>query len=718
MRRVAVFFSPAPRFFSMKLPLPFRSAVLACTLVATSFAAGTGPTLADFQAQAARSNLRLELPDYPRTADEISNRTTTALAAADAALLALASQHAGKASFVSTFGAFEEITGRVSTWANHIGTLAESHPDKSLRDIARDAGQRIEAWGIALEYREDLYRVLQRWADTKPALDAQQQRLVDFTLRDFRRAGLALPPAERQQVELLRKSLSELERQFDVNINEARAPLDFTAEELAGVPAALLNSPGVKQPDGRYRVMANITWHVAAVQDNADNAEVRRRVTVARGQLAREKNIPVLAKLVALRAEIARRLGYATWAEFRTETRMTGSAAVALKFEEDLVKGLQPKFVEEVETLRQLKAAHTGLADSRIEAWDTAYYTNKLRKEKYAVDTEALRVFFAYEPTLRGMFAIYEKVFALKFTQIEPPYVWAPGVQLWIAADAGSGEPIGAFYLDMFPREGKYNHNGHFRQNMGCALSAGGYQLPVSVLLCNFPPPTAGKPSLLSHDNVKTLFHEFGHVMHNLLGRARYSSLNYAGVPKDFIEAPSQMLENWVWNKAVLDTFAADYRDPTKKIPAETIDAMIRAREATEGVTYRRQLSLGLMDLGLHTLSPGDAWTTDVVKLSNDVSARVSITPAPDTAFVAYFGHLTGYDAGYYGYLWAKVMASDMASVFEAAPDRYFDETIGRRLRDEVYAAGNTRDVAESVDKFLGRPRSQKAFLQYVGIKE
>ncbi len=702
----------------MMNPLTLRSVLAAGLCAATALAAGAAPSLADFQARAERSKLRLELPDYPRTTDEIRDRTTSALQAADAALLELTAQAATRATFASTFGAFEEITGRVSTWANRIGTVSESHPDKAVRDAARDAGQRIDAWGIALEYREDVYRVLQAWADTKPTLDAQQQRLVDFTLRDYRRAGLALPPAERQQVEQLRKSLSELTRQFDVNINEARAPLDFTAEELAGVPATLLNSPGVKQPDGRYRVMANITWHVSAVQDNADNPDVRRRVTVARGQLAREKNIPVLSKMVALRAEVARRLGYATWADYRTETRMSGRAAVALKFEEDLVKGLEPKFAAELETLRQLKAAHTGQADARIEAWDTAYYTNKLRKEKYAVDTEALRVFFAYEPTLRGMFAIYEKVFGLKFTQVEPPYVWAPGVQLWVAADADSGDPVGAFYLDMFPREGKYNHFAHFRQNMGRALPDGGYQLPVSVLLCNFPPPTADKPSLLSHGNATTLFHEFGHVMHNLLGRARYPSLNYAGVPKDFIEAPSQMLENWVWNKAVLDTFAADYRDPAKKIPAETIDAMIRAREATEGMSYRRQLSLGLMDLGLHTLSPGDAWTADVVELTNAVGARVSVPPAPDTAFVAYFGHLSGYDGGYYGYLWSKVMAIDMASVFETAPDGYLDEKIGRRLRDEVYAAGHTRDVSESVEKFLGRPRSQKAFLQYVGIKE
>jgi thimet oligopeptidase len=684
-------------------------------------ASGQGAPLvpfADFQAEAAASRLVLKVPDYPTTAEAIRTRTAAVLQEADAALAAMVAQDRAQASFASTFGAFEAITGRVATWANQVGTVSESHPEQAVRDAARDEGTKIDRWGIALEYREDLYRVLQAWADTKPKLDDQQQRLVNFALRDYRRAGLALPAAERQRVEQLRKNLSELERQFEVAINEARAPLDFTAEELAGVPASLLNSPGVKQPDGRYRVMANVTWQATAVSDNADNAETRRRLVVARGQLARDKNIPILSKLVALRAEIAHRLGYATWADYRTETRMTKNAATALKFEHDLVAGLQPKFAEELETLRRLKAAHTGQADAVIEAWDVGYYTNKLKKEKYAVDTEALRVFFAYEPTLQGMFAIYEKIFGLKFTPVEPPYVWAPGVQLWVVEDSGTGVPMGAFYLDMFPREGKYNHFAHFRQNTGRALPDGGYELPVSVLLCNFPPPSADKPSLLSHGNVSTLFHEFGHVMHNLMGRARYQSLSYSGVPRDFVEAPSQMLENWVWDKSVLDTFAADYRDPSKKIPAETIAAMIKAREATEGIGNRRQLSLGLMDLGLHTLSVNDAWTADVVALTNEISARVSLPPAPDTAFVAYFGHLAGYDGGYYGYMWSKVMAIDMASAFEAAPGGFMDEKVGRRLRDEVYAAGHTRDVDQSVEIFLGRPRSQEAFLNYVGVKK
>ena len=464
--------------------------------------------------------------------------------------------------------------------------------------------------------------------------------------------------------------------------------------------------------------MANITWHAQAIADNAENAGTRRAVNIARNSLARETNIPVLTKLVALRSEIARRLGYATWADYQVETRMAKTGATAVKFEEELTLGLQPKFAAEMETLRGLKAKHTGKADATIEALDVGFYTNKLLKEKYAVDTEALRVYFPYQATLDGMFATYQKIFGLKFSEVQAPYVWAPGVQLYVVQDAATGAPMGAFYLDMFPREGKFNHFACFPQKTGGVMADGRYDLPVAALLCNFPAPSADKPSLLKHSDVVTLFHEFGHVMHGMLSRSQFVALGGFNVPQDFVEAPSQMLENWVWDKAVLDTFAADYRDASKKIPAETIAALVAARQATEGYATRRQLSLGLLDLAMHNAPAADAQHMDVVAVTNAVLKRVGIAPPPDTAFVAYFGHMAGYDAGYYGYLWAKVMAIDMASIFKSAPGGFLDEKVGRRLRDEVYAVGHTRDVAESVEKFLGRKRSQEPFLEYVGIKK
>jgi thimet oligopeptidase len=222
---------------------------------------------------------------------------------------------------------------------------------------------------------------------------------------------------------------------------------------------------------------------------------------------------------------------------------------------------------------------------------------------------------------------------------------------------------------------------------------------------------------LLSHMDVETIFHEFGHAMHSILTRARYARFTGTSVPRDFVEAPSQMLENWVWDKKVLDSFAADYRDPSKKIPAEILAKLKEARLATEGTRYERQLSFGLMDLTLHTQIHDDN-AQEAVKLSNRVLSDAFLPIPEDTAFVAYFGHLMNYDAGYYGYAWADAISADMATVFEKSSDGYFDKQAGMRLRKEIYEPGDSRDVNISIEKFLGRPRSLEPFLKQVGIEK
>jgi thimet oligopeptidase len=237
------------------------------------------------------------------------------------------------------------------------------------------------------------------------------------------------------------------------------------------------------------------------------------------------------------------------------------------------------------------------------------------------------------------------------------------------------------------------------------------------ALICNFPAPTKDRPSLLAHHDVETLFHEFGHAMHSILTRAKYSRFSGTNVPRDFVEAPSQMLENWVWDKRVLDSFAADYRDPSKKIPAETLAKLKDARLATEGSFYRRQLSFALVDMALHTRID-EANASETLAMSNSILSMVFLPEPPDTAFVAYFNHLMHYSGGYYGYAWADAIAADMATEFERAPDGFFDRGVGRRLREEIYAVGWSREIEESIERFLGRKRSLSPFLKKIGVKE
>jgi thimet oligopeptidase len=394
---------------------------------------------------------------------------------------------------------------------------------------------------------------------------------------------------------------------------------------------------------------------------------------------------------------------------------MVQNGGTAIKFLEDLKTGLQPKFAAEQEEFRRLKAGDTGDPNAQIFIWDWRYYNNQFKKQRYDVDAEQLRVYFQYQRVLDGMFAIYQRIFGLKFEPVEPPYKWIGDLQLYAVSDARTGEPLGLFYLDMFPREGKYHHFAEFGLIDGKLLPDGKYQRPVCALICNFPAPTTDHPSLLSHSDVETLFHEFGHAMHTILTRAKYARFSGTSVAGDFVEAPSQMLENWVWDKKVLDSFAADYRDPSKKIPADILAKLKEAKLATEGTRYRRQLAFGLMDLALHT-QIHDTNAAETLPLSNQELSDVFLPVPPDTASVAYFGHIIGYSAGYYGYAWADAIAADMATVFEKSPDGYFDPGAGLRLRKEIYEVGDSRDVNVSIEKFLGRPRSLEPFLRKIGI--
>jgi thimet oligopeptidase len=271
--------------------------------------------------------------------------------------------------------------------------------------------------------------------------------------------------------------------------------------------------------------------------------------------------------------------------------------------------------------------------------------------------------------------------------------------------------------MDMFPRPGKFNHFANFSLIDGKRLENGRYQRPTTSLLCNFPTPSGDHPSLLTHQHVTTIFHEFGHAMHAILTQAKYVRFSGTNVPQDFVEAPSQMLEYFSWDKKVLDGFAADYRDSTKKIPEEVLSKLKAADLATKAFYYRRQLGLAMVDLRLHSGLTDDQ-LNHLNDFCNGVTGEIFLPPDPSTAAVASFGHIMGdYDAGYYGYAWADAIAADMASVFQQAPGGFLDEKVGRKLRDEIYAQGNSRDITISIEKFLGRKQSIDPFLKHIGIQ-
>src|SRR5712671_6174476 len=672
-------------------------------------------TVEDFRAAAAKANAVLTIPDWEQTPEAVDAMIKNAIATANKALDQIGAQDLSKVTFKSTIVALDDLTYQAGNAANKAVIIKESNTDEKMRAAGENAVKVFQDWAVSIDYREDVYKALKAFANTHPQLSGEDKKLFDETMRDYRRAGLELPPDKRKEVEQLRKDLAKLGTDFDTNIVNAKAPVAFTKAELDGVPESFFASPGVKTGDDAYTVTSNVTWQFVTVEENAKSEATRKKLYVIHDSLSKDTNQTVLNQMIALRNKIALRLGYKSWDDYQTEIKMAKTGAGAKKYIDQLVTGIQPKFAAEVGDIQKMKAADTHDPNAKIAVWDWRYYDNQLVKQKYAVDKEALRDFFPFQKVLEGMFNIYQSIFGLKFEKIEAPYKWIGDLQFYMVTDAATGEPLGMFYLDMFPREGKFNHFAEFGITSGKLLPDGKYQRPVAALLCNFPPPSADKPSLMTHSDVETLFHEFGHCLHEITTRAKYGRFAGTHVPGDFVEAPSQMLQNWVWNKKVLDTFAGDYRDPSKKIPADIVKKLNDAKLANAGVLYRRQFAFASLDLALHDPHP-EEMPYDSVAISNPILEKVFLPIDPSTTFVSYFGHLNGYDAGYYGYAWADAIAADMATVFEKAKDGYLDKQAGMKLRREIYEPGDSRDVNESIEKFLGRKQSIEPFLKKIGI--
>ena len=674
------------------------------------------PALSSFQPAANKAKVLFELPVWEKTPAEIDASASAAMAAGDQQLDAIAALSVEASDFANTIVALDDAFYQVLNVSDRIDVIRETSQDKSMRGKALQASKKIQAWYVAAGFREDVYKTVAAYAETRPELEGEDAMLFKETLRDYRRNGMALPKEKRQQLKELKTELNNMSLEFATNITDAKVVVEFTADELAGMPEDFLSNKELKTDKGTYKVKANVSWQYIAVMQNASSEETRKKLVTVRSNRAKEKNIPLFTKMLKTRAQIAELLGYDNWADYRIEPKMAKNAKTAFDFEQRLVQGLQPKFDEVMALLQKLKADETGNPNAKIMLWDMRYYKNILKKTEYQVDTSKLKVFFELDSVLEGMFGIFEEIFSLKIEAVEPGYKWVDDLRLYAVTDAVSGDPLGLIYMDLFPRENKYGHFAQFGVTTGKLLDDGVYQRPVVALICNFPPAIEDKPSLLKHSDVETLFHEFGHALHSVLTQTKYASFSGTSVPRDFVEAPSQMLENWVWDKDVLDRFAVDYRDPNRKIPADTLDKMEAARLATIGTWYRRQLSFGMLDLKLHMSSEQKDFE-DFVKVSNDIMTEVYLAPPIDTAFVASFGHLGGgYDAGYYGYAWAEAISADLASVFKKSPGGLMDNAVGKRLRDEIYAKGGSREIDESINTFLKRERSLDPFFEYIGL--
>jgi thimet oligopeptidase len=611
--------------------------------------------------------------------------------------------HDGERDWSSTMAPLDRLA-EIAARAYATGPfMARVHPDRAVRDAAFEAEERWSKWLSDLVFRRDLYEAVETYAATDEAahLQGERRRLVEFTRRDFRRAGHSLSEEARNEVQQHRTRLVELEVAFNRNIDEFEDGIEVTRDQLEGVADDYIERLRPGKGDGTFRVSLDYPDYFGFM-DQAHDRDLRRLLQFKFFNKAVDANLPILEETVRLRARIAEIFGMPSWAHYAMEEKMAKRPEAAEEMYDRIVPGLTAKAQDELADLR------SALGSDDVAPWDHRYLHTAIRRERFGVDPSEVAAYFPLERVLEGLLSITGEVFGLSYRRLDDVPAWHPDVTAFEMTDSASGDLLATFYLDLFPREGKFDHAAVFPL-VPAHLGESGYVLPVSAIVANFTKPSQNAPSLLRHDEVVTFFHEFGHVLHNSLGHTELVRFSGTGTEWDFVEAPSQIMEHWCWNADVLRRFAR-HHETGEPIPDELVERLVEARDLHIGLHFLRQVSFGRLDLAFH--GPGD--DKDLHAINRETSEISGLPFHEGTFYPAGFGHLFGYDAGYYGYLWAKVFGDDMFSRFEA--EGILSPEVGRDYREKVLGPGGSKDPLELVRDFLGREPNQRAFLRLIGI--
>jgi thimet oligopeptidase len=605
----------------------------------------------------------------------------------------------------TTLLAFEKVTSDFSDAVTPLTFMSYVSKDEKISKESSECEEKVSQFGVSIYTRKDLYQLVLG----QKSENTEQSRLYSETIEAFEDNGLKLTDDKLKQVKELKQKLAALESQFSTHLNQDSSFVDYSGSELTGVPEEFVKSLE-KTPDGKYRVVVKEPQYVR-IMENAKNPETRRKMLAVYDNRVAKENTKLLEEAIVIRDQIAKLMGYSTWADYRTHRRMAKDAKSVTKFLHGLKDKLSQRNKEDLKKLLTFKQESDPSA-KQLNAWDLRYYSYQLRKRDYQLDDEQIREYFPAQIVIQGLFQVYSKLLGVKYIEESDAKVWAEGVKLFRIENGKNSELIGYFYTDFLPRKGKYGHAAAFTLVGGRRLSQGNYNHPVSAIVANFTPAEGERPVLLSHDEVETLFHEFGHIMHQTLTRAPYSSLSGSSVDQDFVEAPSQMLENWVYSPEVLRMLSGHYKDHQKKLPGLLIQQIIKAKDFNQGYFYTRQLLLGLFDVTCHTSHEPVDTSALYQRLHREL---IGVNAIEGSHMPASFGHLMGgYDAGYYGYLWSKVYAEDMFTRFEK--EGLTNPKVGTEYRKLILEQGKMVDVFEVLEKFLGRKPNSEAFYRSLHI--
>ncbi|MFC4454912.1 M3 family metallopeptidase [Deinococcus sonorensis] len=625
--------------------------------------------------------------------------------------------------FAGFLDQLDRFTAQLGTVRTIVGHLNQVVSDEHWRAAEQAILPKVSAFNTDFSLHEGLWAALKGYAQTEEAqtLPPVPARFLQLTMDMFRRGGADLPEDKKARLRALNVELAELTNRYANNSLDGIKAYELYVgpERLAGLPERVREATAQDAEQHGHAGQHRLTLHAPTLQPvltYADDRELRETLYRANNQVGTSEsgdNRLLLPQILRLRREKAELLGYRTFADLVLEDRMAGTGERAIQFEQDLEERTRPAFERENAELEAFYRAQAGQDAPELAPWDLSYWAERQRLALYDFDEELLRPYFSVDRVLSGLFEIVRRVFGVTVREAQAPG-WHPEVRFYELLDE-DGQHRASFYTDWFPRDSK--RGGAW---MNAFRTGGpreeGFEPHLGLMCGNLTPPSAGRPALLSHREVETVFHEFGHLLHHALSTVPVRSLSGTSVAWDFVELPSQIMENWTWNREALNLFARHF-ETGEPLPDDLYQKMLAARNFRAGNVAMRQYSLGRMDLGLHVeYDPQDG---DVTEYARRIQARfMPVPPLPDSAMVANFGHLfsspVGYAAGYYSYKWAEVLDADAFSRFEQ--EGVFNRATGQAFVDAVLSRGNSRAAGELFREFMGRDPDPEALLRRSGL--